>query len=56
MKSKLKRVISAVMAAVMLMSSVSFVYAEEPSGTSCFDFDYANFDVNEYDGELKIKV
>ena len=56
MKRKLKRIASAAMAAVMLASSVSFVYADEPSGASYFDFEYANYDVNENDGELKIKV
>ena len=44
------------MAAVMLASSVSFVYADEPSGASYFDFEYSNYDVNENDGELKVKI
>ncbi|MBQ6555233.1 MAG: hypothetical protein IJL89_08380, partial [Firmicutes bacterium] len=56
MKSKLKRTISAAMSAVMLISSVSFAYAEEPSGASYFDFEYGNYDVNENDGELKVKI
>ena len=56
MKRKLKKMISAAMSAVMLISSVSFTYAEEPSGPSYFDFEYANYDVNENGGELKVKI
>ncbi len=56
MKRKLKKMISAAMSAVMLISSVSFTYAEESSGLSYFDFEYANYDVNENDGELKVKI
>ena len=56
MKKRLKRFMSAAMAAVMLFSSVSFTYAEEQTGPSYFDFEFANYDVNENDGELKVKI
>ncbi len=56
MKSKLKRTISSALSAVMLVSSVTFIHAEEASSTSYFDFEYGNYDVKENEGELKVKV